>query len=57
MREWESQHEVFIANIVVDDADAGRVALLVPAFLNSVFRYLGDLHRNVRACLWGGIPR
>ena len=57
MREWESQHEVFFANVVVDDALTGRVALLVPAFLNSVFRNLGDLHRNVRACLWGGIPR
>jgi len=49
---FRTSDEVFFANIVVVDANAGRVALLVSAFLNSVFRDLGDLSWNVRGCVW-----
>ena len=48
----QDSDEIFVANIAVVDANAGCVTFLVSAFLDSVFRDLGDLYWNVRVCIW-----
>lgn len=49
---FRTSDEVFFANIVLVDANAGCVAILVSAFLDSLFRDLTDLYWNVGGCVW-----